>query len=127
MASEKGGYSFSQLWEVHEERIRDLERDRIEIAKEISEQTATLKVIKDDISDLATYNRDTHRTINDMLQTMQTHIVMDDQRFKSIELHPKPPDRIAEIWAQWWGKILFTSLTAGGGALFTFIMGWLSK
>ncbi len=123
MANEKNGYAYSQLWEVHEDRIRTIERDRIEIAKEIAEQTATLRVIKDDISDLATYNRETHRTINDLLSSIQTHINIDDQRFKAFEKSSK----LDEIWAQWWGKVLLLVVTSGGGAAFTWLMGYLGK
>jgi septal ring factor EnvC (AmiA/AmiB activator) len=129
MSTDRNGTAAYQLWEAHEDRIQQIERDRIEIAKEVAEQTATLKAIKEDINELAGYSKDTYKTINQMLSTIQTHIVQDDSRFSALESAHKPKqlNKINEIWAQWWGKILFAATTAIGGALMSLIMEHLSN
>ncbi len=122
MAQEKNGHVL-QLWEVHEERIQQIEHDRVTIASQIADQTATLRAIKEDINDLAANGRDANKTLNQLAGSIQILVKQDNSRFKALEAHHPPTvSKLEEIWAQWWGKVMFSALTVGGGALFSLVM-----
>ena len=110
MANEKNGHAL-QIWEIHEERIQQIEHDRVEIATQVATQSASLAAIRDDISELANISRDTNKTVNQLVGTISV-----------FEAKPQKSNKLDEIWAQWWGKILFSALTVGGGALLSLIM-----
>ena len=74
------------------------------------------------IKDLTETGKDTHKTINELLTTIQIQTIKDDSKAS-----PKKSNKLEEIWAVWWGKVIFGALTVGGGSVLSLIMEHLNN
>lgn len=105
----------SYLWTSHEDRLQDLEKDRVDTAAQLAEQNVTLKSIKEDICDLSITIKEGMSTT---LAKLQEHIEMDNSRLSKLENVDKKEEKKTE----WYRKLIYAIIIGGGGALASFLL-----
>lgn len=105
----------SNIASSHERRLQALERDRVETAAQMAEQTTMLKSIKEDLEKLIESLKE---NLPPAFLKLQEQIDTDSDRLDNLERG----DQKKENKVEWYRKLIYAIVVGGGGGLASLLL-----
>jgi peptidoglycan hydrolase CwlO-like protein len=115
--SDQAKLPLTVILENQEDRIQHLERERVEVATQMSKQTTILESVKEEIGELTNSVKETNKSMAEFASK-----VVDEQgKIKGRVVALEKRDRAEVEKVKWHRKLIYAIVIGGGGGVLTFI------